>query len=134
MPKEFSNEIIAPDFGEKSLAELLRTTPRSPSEYNEESQRWKDLTRYSSQLDINAAESNLPKLWLRPQNPDACILMVYPGPDRKIEMTGKGCEFKLVPKTAEEKEAYRLRREYEQSPEGQRELEERKQLGRSQLR
>lgn len=126
MPKEISNETSAPDFGEKSLSEILGTTPNSRSAYNDESEAWKDFKKFWDHRQPNAAESNLPKLWLRPQDPDTCFLWIYPGPDRKVEMTGKGCEFKLVPKTAEEKEADRLRREYEKTPEGQRELEERR--------
>ncbi|MBP9093327.1 hypothetical protein KBI23_20055 [bacterium] len=134
MPKEISNETSAPDFSEKSLAEILGSTPNSRSEYIDESKHWKDLQKFWNQRQPNATESTLPKLWLRPQDTDACFLWIYPGPDRKVEMTGKGCEFKLVPKTAEEKESDRLRREYEQTPEGQRELEERKRLGRSILK
>lgn len=134
MPKEISNETSATDFGEKSLAEILNSTPNSRSEYNDESAAWKDLRKFWDHRQPNAAESMLPKLWLRPQNQDACILGIYLGPDKKVVMTGKGCEFEVVPKTAEEKEADRLRREYEQTPEGQRELEERKRLRWTQLR
>ncbi|HEY9790484.1 MAG TPA: hypothetical protein V6D22_08800, partial [Candidatus Obscuribacterales bacterium] len=60
----------------------------------------------------------------KPQEDKICAMGMIVPPGQKIEITGKDCEFKLVPMTPADEEADRKLREYQQSPEYKRDMEE----------
>ncbi len=116
-----------PDFS-KELANpgSLGLAPINEKAYAEEMKLWKQAQKTDAEpkqlaefnlRDVVDYSKDLERLKELEKN-GTCILGVYAGKDKKVQMTGKDCEFIIVPMTPEEIKKEKAREEFENSPAG----------------
>ncbi len=120
---DFSKELANPSG--------LGLTPINEKAYAEDMKLWKQAQKTDAEPK-QLAELDLRKVldyskdleWLKElEKNGTCILGVNVPKDKKVQMTGKNCEFTIVPMTPEEIKKEKAREEFENSPAGKKERE-----------